>query len=49
MAESSRNGQALVPTSEKLMQLWAELDQLYQLVTQIASFTAARCAIPRVN
>ncbi|HEY9877955.1 MAG TPA: tyrosine-type recombinase/integrase [Leptolyngbyaceae cyanobacterium] len=43
MAKSNRNGQALVLTPEQLMQLWAELDQPYRLVTQIAYFTAARC------
>lgn len=43
MAKSNRNGQALVLTPEQLTQLWAELDQPYRLVAQIAYFTAARC------
>ncbi|HEY9761190.1 MAG TPA: tyrosine-type recombinase/integrase [Trichocoleus sp.] len=43
MAKSNRNGQALVLTPSQLRDLWAELDQPYQLVTQIAYFTAARC------
>lgn len=43
MAKSNRSGQALVLTPNQLRDLWAELDQPYKLVTQIAYFTAARC------
>ncbi len=43
MGKASRAGQASVLTPDQLLDLWAELDQSYRLVTQISYFTAARC------
>jgi integrase/recombinase XerD len=43
MGKASRAGQAAVLTPDQLLDLWAELDQSYRLVTQISYFTAARC------
>lgn len=42
MAKSDRSGQALVLSPDQLKEIWAELDQPYRLVMQIAYFTAAR-------
>lgn len=43
MAKSNRSGQAAILSPDQLRDLWAELDQPYRLVTQLAYFTAARC------
>lgn len=42
MAKSNRSGQATVLSPGQLKELWAEMDQPYCLITQIAYFTAAR-------
>lgn len=42
MAKSNRSGQARVLSPSQLKELWAEMDQPYCLITQIAYFTAAR-------
>lgn len=42
MAKSNRSGQAAVLSPHQLTELWAEMDEPYRLVTQIAYFTAAR-------
>ncbi len=43
MGKASRAGQAAVLTPDQLLDLWAELDQPYRLITQVCYFTAARC------
>lgn len=42
MTKSNRFGQAAVLPPEQLRQVWAELEQPYRLITQVAYFTAAR-------
>ena len=43
MGKVLRAGQATVLTPDQLLDLWAELDQPYRLITQVCYFTAARC------
>jgi len=42
VTKSNRFGQAAVLSPEQLRQLWAELDQPYRLIGELAYFTAAR-------